>query len=83
MNDAEEYMTETEYLEWAGNKVKELTRQNALMLEALKAVEWVNDEQGDPQCPWCGQYKSIFAARHHAEDCPRQAAIAAAEKEVK
>ena len=57
-----------------------------LMLEALRAVEWVdhfidNDGYDDRYiviCPWCHNEE----ADDHGSGCPRQAAIAAATKEV-
>jgi len=45
------------------------------MLEALKDVEWCGDYPHDP-CLWCDGYKK----KGHAPGCPRQAAIAAADK---
>ena len=56
------------------------------MLEALRAVEWVdhfidNDGYDDRYiviCPWCHNEE----ADDHGSGCPRQAAIAAATKEV-
>lgn len=49
-----------------------------LMLEALRAVEWV----GDAECPWCGAwYVPGSLGPHHKPNCQRQAALAAAEGE--
>ena len=63
-----------EYLEWAGKKIKELTEQRALLLEALKAVEYIDEYPYD--CPWCHEYKWTG----HSYDCLRRVAIAAAEQ---
>jgi hypothetical protein len=43
------------------------------LLEALKAVEWVPDEDtpGEVYCPWCVQWQQ----HGHHETCPRQAAL--------
>jgi len=51
-------------------------RRVAVLLAALKAVEWLYEEGSMIQtCPWCrsGQL------RGHDDDCQRQQAIAAAE----
>jgi len=48
-----------------------------LMLEALKMVEWKRGEIYEI-CPWCYGVRDVFG---HDPDCPRQAAIAAAEPE--
>ena len=49
-----------------------------LMLEALKMVEWKRGEIYEI-CPWCYGVRDRLG---HEPDCPRQAAIAAAEPEV-
>ncbi len=46
-----------------------------LMLEALKKVEWIHEDYYGNYCPWCGS----IIHKGHSPDCPRQAAIAAAE----
>jgi hypothetical protein len=66
------------------------------LLKACKRVEWVCDPECRTEdtkyCPWClgvepGQWQVNFKAQElevnigHAKDCPRQAAIAAAEGE--
>ena len=55
----------------------------AALVEALRAVEWVEDDSGclggprvPPQqyfCPWCHSWKDIG----HKPDCKRQVALAA------
>ena len=47
-----------------------------LLLEALKMVEWKQNSNDDTVCPWCE-----WEWNTHHPDCPRQAAIAAAEPE--
>ena len=46
-----------------------------LLLEALKEMEWINDDYYGGYCPWCNGLNW-----GHKPDCQRQAAIAAAEK---
>ena len=48
-----------------------------LMLQVLKMVEWKQNSNDDTVCPWCE-----WEWNTHHPDCPRQAAIAAAEKKV-
>jgi hypothetical protein len=49
-----------------------------LMLEALRAVEWIRDSYAKVDvCPWCMGTR----LRGHRPDCHRQAALAAAEGE--
>ena len=45
-----------------------------LMLQVLKMVEWKQNSNDDTVCPWCE-----WEWNTHHPDCPRQAAIAAAE----
>ena len=47
-----------------------------LMLQVLKMVEWKQNSNDDTVCPWCE-----WEWNTHHPDCPRQAAIAAAEPE--
>jgi len=43
-----------------------------LLAEALKAVEWVPEYEGQIMvCPWCDQYKEYG----HWANCPRQLAL--------
>ena len=48
-----------------------------LMLQVLKMVEWKQNSNDDTVCPWCE-----WEWNTHHPDCPRQAAIATATKEV-
>ena len=66
-----------EYLEWVGNKIKELTEHRALLRRALNAVEYIEEYPYD--CPWCHEYKWTG----HRDDCLRQIALYADEPEVK
>ena len=53
---------------------RELQAENERLQDALKAVEWVRDEdlpEYDEWCPWCGNYRRYG----HVSNCPRQAAL--------
>ena len=57
-------------------RIENLKKQNAELLEALEAVEWTKlDWGGNKVCPWCGNGK----IQGHHIDCKRQRAIAKAE----
>ena len=62
----------------------DLEAENALLREALEAVEWVwvADDDGLrlPKCPWCGglRWKNLSTEKFqvaHAPDCLRQEAL--------
>lgn len=68
-------------------KIARLEQENSAMLEALEAVEWIQDnylytEFGDDfkYCPWCGSggYCISNKGPEHAENCIRQKAVAKA-----
>ena len=58
-------------------EIAELKQQNADLLAALKMVEWdrYSNTYQSESCLWCDADKP-----NHEDDCPRQAAIAKAEK---
>ena len=66
----------TEHLESALGMVSEARKENALLREALEAVEWI-----EGLCPWClnieyGDFKPFVG---HKPDCLRQRALGKAE----
>jgi hypothetical protein len=51
------------------------SRANKLLLDALRAVEWIySPREGQGECWWCRELERDG----HAPDCQRQAAISAA-----
>ena len=75
MND-EFYNPEDEYVSDLWDEIDTLKKQNAALLDALKAVEWVWVQGASIQfCPWCDNGKILG----HARNCKRQQAIAKAE----
>lgn len=55
--------------------VSEQQAAMAKALEALEAVEWVNDWDGEEVCAWCKEMR-YFGGGGHATDCGREAALA-------
>ena len=64
---------------------KETAAALALCVEALEAVEWLEDHQAMvfDYCPWCKKYHDWMLAGDpkHADDCKREVALAAAKGE--
>jgi len=56
----------------AHNRVAGAVECGADLLLLVEAVEWVENEVGWNECPWCHRDKHMG----HAPDCPRQAVLA-------
>jgi hypothetical protein len=74
------------------NYIRRLEAENADLLAALKAVEYVSIKDQE-RCPWCGGIRTDYPAKKlvksvgfivgHRVSCQRQQAIADAEAERK
>lgn len=64
---------------------KETAAALTLCVEALEAVEWLEDHMAMvfDYCPWCKKYHDwmLAGAPKHADDCLRQRALRAARGE--
>ena len=69
---------------------QQFQKENALLREALEAVEWVNSENGEMECPWChaeyGYYTIMYSQEfeegkpQHKPDCLHERALGKAEQ---